>query len=76
MSELNGHRPDAEEGFIIRSEFGAVRVSKDTTANGDRLKLIGVKTGVLAYLDPLELESVANLTPEQLQAIVSPENRL
>jgi hypothetical protein len=61
------------DGFVIRSEFGGVRVSKDTSANGDRVKLVGLKTGAVTYLDPLELESVANLDPEQLQAIVSPE---
>jgi hypothetical protein len=61
------------EDFVIRSEFWGVRVSKDISANGDRIKLVGLKTGAVTYLDPLELESVANLEPEQLQAIVSPE---
>jgi hypothetical protein len=61
--------------FVVQSEFGSVEVSKDTSANGDRVKLVGLKTGFIAYLDPLELESIAALTPEELQAIVSPESR-
>jgi hypothetical protein len=64
---------DKCESFVVQSEFGSVEISKDTSANGDRVKLVGLKTGFVVFLDPLELESIAALSAEELQAIVSPE---
>lgn len=61
------------ESFVVQSEFGSVEISKDTSANGDRVKLVGLKTGYVSYLDPLTLESIAALSDEELEAIVSPE---
>jgi hypothetical protein len=63
------------EQFVVKSEFGGVIVSKDTSANGDRVRLEGLKTGAVIFLDPLELESIAAVGNEKLQPIVSPEAR-
>ena len=61
--------------FIVRSEYGAVVISKDTTANGDRVRIEGLNTGAVLFLDPLELESIASVGPEVLALVVSPEAR-
>jgi hypothetical protein len=61
--------------IVIENEFGGVILSKDSAANGDRLRMEGLRTGAVSYLDPLELESIAAVSHEVLAAIVSPEAR-
>lgn len=61
--------------IVIENEFGGVILTKDTSANGARLKMEGLRTGTVAYLDPLELESICAVGPEVLATIVSPESR-
>jgi hypothetical protein len=61
--------------IVVQNEFGGVILSKDTSANGDRLRVQGLTTGAVAFLDPLELESIAAVSHEVLATIVSPEAR-
>jgi hypothetical protein len=66
---------DEQVQIVIENEFGGVILTKDTAANGDRLKLEGLRTGAVSFLDPLELESIAAVSHDVLATIVSPEAR-
>jgi hypothetical protein len=59
--------------MVLQSEFGGVVLSKDTTANGDRLRVLGITSGVEIYLDPLELERIAVSGHDAIALLVSPE---
>lgn len=59
--------------MVLQSEFGGVILSKDTTANGDRLRVLGITSGVEIYLDPLELERIAVSGHDAIALLVSPE---
>jgi hypothetical protein len=69
---LNGSAASRNE-FVIESEFGGVLLAKDTSANGDRLMVRGLKTGAVIFLDALELERIAVVGNEALVPIVSPD---
>ena len=56
----------------LHNEFAHVRVEVDTTANGPRLMIQDVKTGVATYLDPLELESLAWMRHADLVPLLDP----
>jgi hypothetical protein len=56
----------------LRSEFAEVRVELDTTGNGPRLKILDIRTGMMNFLDPLELESLAWSRHEDLAQILDP----
>lgn len=45
------------EGVVVASEFAAVRVRLDTTANGPRLCVEDLDGDAVTYLEPLELAS-------------------
>jgi hypothetical protein len=64
------HRDD--DGFVLRSEFAVVRVSVDEEANGVRLRIEDLRTGRVAFFDPLELERLTAATHADLTHIVSP----
>jgi hypothetical protein len=49
---------------VIASEFAAVRVTVDRLANGPRLLVEDLDTGVSIYLEPLELASFCLATEE------------
>lgn len=53
----------------IASEFAQVRLELDWSANGPRLMIEDVRTGVANYLDPLELERLAWARHEHLTAL-------
>jgi hypothetical protein len=59
--------------MVLQSEFGGVVLTKDVTANGDRLRVLGVTSGVEIYLDPLELERIAVSGHDAIALLVSPE---
>ncbi|MCW2495149.1 hypothetical protein [Jatrophihabitans sp.] len=59
--------------MVLQSEFGGVVLSKDVTANGDRLRVLGITSGVEIYLDPLELERIAVAGHDAIALLVSPE---
>jgi hypothetical protein len=69
---FNG-RALADDELIIESEFGGVILTKDRQANGDRLIVRGTTTGAVIYLDALELERIAVVGNEALEAIVAPD---
>jgi len=62
-------------GFELKSEFARVRVALDLSAKGPRLLVEDVKTGSRLFLDPLELESIATATHEDLTYLVHPSRR-
>ena len=69
---FNG-RSLADDELIIENEFGGVILTKDRQANGDRLIVRGTTTGAVIYLDALELERIAVVGNEALEAIVAPD---
>ncbi len=56
----------------LRSEFGAVRVEVTTDGNGPVLRITDLKSGASAHYDPLELETLVHLTPEQRIRFLDP----
>ena len=61
--------------FELKSEFARVRVGLDLTGKGPRLLVEDVKTGSRLFLDPLELESIATATHQDLTYLVHPSRR-
>jgi len=66
-----GSRPDTPIGTVA-SEFAAVAVSIDHHGNGARLRLEDLSGGRVAFLDALQLETLAWLPAEQLTALLDP----
>lgn len=62
-----------QESQLLANEFASVRVEIDRTANGPRLKLTDVSSGVHAYLDPLELQCLAWLDHDDLVGLMDPD---
>jgi hypothetical protein len=76
MERSNAATSRAEKSeFELRSEFGHVRVALDTSARGPRLLIEDLKTGSRLYMDPLELESIATATHEDLAYLLDPSRR-
>lgn len=61
--------------FELRNEFAYVSVELDESSNGPRLKITDLRTGQVAYLDPLELESLAWSTHQDLAPLLDPSYR-
>ena len=57
---------------MVVSEFAAVSVRIDHAGNGPRLRLEDLSGGKVAYLDALELETLAWLPHEQLATLLDP----
>jgi len=57
---------------VVASEFAAVAVSIDHGGNGPRLRLEDLSGGKVAFLDALQLETLAWLPEEQLTALLDP----
>lgn len=49
----------------LNNEFALVELEADHSANGVRLKIKSVRTGRVAYLDPLQLEVLTWLPVEE-----------
>ena len=60
------------DGDVLSNEFAAVRVRKNTDANGERLEITDLRTGRCIYLDPLALERLTSATDDDLARIVTP----
>ena len=58
--------------MILANEFAQVEVVLDETGNGPRLRVVDLKTGKAGYLDPLELESLAWATKDELAPLMDP----
>jgi len=56
----------------VSSEFAAVDVGLDSSANGPRLRVEDLKSGHIGYLDALELETLAWLPDRALHGILDP----
>ncbi|MBD2843789.1 hypothetical protein IDH44_01180 [Paenibacillus sp. IB182496] len=61
-----------DHAIVLRSEFGYVRVERDTAGGGDRLKITDLRTGKSSSLDPLELECLAWSRHEDLRDLLDP----
>ncbi|HEY1675126.1 MAG TPA: hypothetical protein VGG50_20605 [Streptosporangiaceae bacterium] len=57
---------------VVASEFAAVSVRLDDTANGVRLRLEDLRGGRVRYLDALELETIIWLRDEHLSQLLDP----
>ena len=66
------HPVASNERFVLRNEFAAVMIGKNTEANGDRLEVNDLRTGRTFFLDPLELERLTSARHEDLAPIVAP----
>ena len=58
--------------MILANEFAQVEVMLDEAGNGPRLRVVDLKTGKSGYLDPLELESLAWATKDELVPLMDP----
>jgi hypothetical protein len=65
--------PIGPDDLVLQSEFGGVVLSKDVSANGERLRVLGMTSGVEIFLDPLELERIAVAGHDTIALLVSPE---
>jgi len=59
-------------GGAVASEFAAVSVEVDTTANGPRLRIQDLRTGKVRFLDALELETIVWLPDVHLTQLLDP----
>ncbi|WP_035758492.1 hypothetical protein [Granulicoccus phenolivorans] len=57
---------------ILESEFASIRVEVDHRANGPRLRLTDLRSGRVAYLDPLQLETVLWFSDELWNRLLDP----
>ena len=57
---------------MIRSEFAAVDVEAEDTANGTRLKVEDLQSGRIVYFDALELETLAWLPYKEFEVFLDP----
>jgi hypothetical protein len=55
---------------VVESEFASVQVSIDPSANGPRLRIEDLRTGRVAHLDALELETLAWLPAGELRTLL------
>ncbi len=62
---------DPEVG-VVASEFASVAVSIDGRGNGARLRVEDQRTGVVRYLDALELESIVWASDEWFRRLLDP----
>jgi len=58
----------------LKSEFADVKVEVDHSANGPRLMIQDLKSGMTNYLDPLELECLAWARHEDLTLLLDPSH--
>lgn len=56
--------------LTLRSEFGWVVVSVDTSGNGPRLRIFSPRSGRTVLLDPFEVESLIQWRHDELVGLV------
>ena len=66
-----------EEEAVLTSEFASVAVRVDRGANGPRLLIRDLFTGLETYLDPMEVASLTTIESHTLldNYVIPPENR-
>jgi hypothetical protein len=60
------------EVLVVQNEFARVRVEVCRVGNGQRLRIVDLKTGMSLTLDPLELEGLAWAGSGDLERFVNP----
>ena len=68
----DNHEPNK---LLLRSEFATVSLTADYSGNGPRLGITDMRTGRIAFFDPLELEALAWATHDDLRPLLNPEKR-
>ena len=68
-------RNPASPTLDLIGEFGHVRLEIDDAGNGSRLRVEVVGSGVVGYLDPLELESWLFASWDLRAGVVDPVQR-
>jgi hypothetical protein len=58
--------------IVVENEFARVRVEACHVGNGQRLRVVDLKTGMSFTLDPLALEGLAWATDGDLERFVNP----
>ena len=58
--------------IVVENEFARVRVEACRVGNGQRLRVVDLKTGMSFTLDPLALEGLAWATDDDLERFVNP----
>lgn len=58
--------------LTLKNEFAQVSVKVDSSSKGARLMITDIRTKKVIFLDPLELESLAWCTHEDLHPILDP----
>jgi hypothetical protein len=58
--------------IVVENEFARVRVEACRVGNGQRLRVVDLKTGMSFTLDPLALEGLAWATDDDLVRFVNP----
>jgi len=59
-----------KDGEFFRNEFAIVRVSKDVSANGERLLIEDMSSGDFIFLDALELEALTRANHDYIRPLV------
>jgi hypothetical protein len=62
----------ADRAIVVENEFARVRVEACRVGNGQRLRVVDLKTGMSFTLDPLALEGLAWATADDLVRFVNP----
>jgi hypothetical protein len=62
----------ASGAIVVENEFARVRVEACRVGNGQRLRVVDLKTGMSFTLDPLALEGLAWATDGDLERFVNP----
>ena len=58
--------------MVFRNEFSTVELQRDESANSPRLCVRDVATGRTIYLDPIQLEALTRMTPEDFATLLDP----
>jgi hypothetical protein len=59
----------------LRSEFAAIELRLDHAANGPRLAVTDIRSGMTNYFDPLELEALVWVGHDELSPFLAPARR-
>lgn len=54
---------------LFPNEFTRIRVTRDSDANGLRLRVENLATGAKVWLDPMQLEAITHLTPSDFVSV-------
>lgn len=57
---------------LVENEFASVSLTIDGEGNSARLRITDLRTEVVRYLDPLQLEALAHLADERLDWLLDP----